>query len=105
MEERLFFCVAGYTGSKCGEILRGRSSECRTISHVTDVSHMLYEACFSVGVKIIFFSSHLHVVHSFSSRRCCCMYLSSPSLAYLTAGHESKCPGFSVKFWPEGRNN
>lgn len=117
MEERLLFCVAGCSASKCSEIFRGRTSECRwcqpCYTLLVWVTCGAQGAYFSVAVKIISFSSHLHVLYMPSAVGdplvcvyiLACTWVSSPSLACLAAGHKSKCPGFSGKFWSEWQNN
>lgn len=57
MEERLFSSVAGCSGSKCVEIFRRTE-----ILSAEGISCVRYGSYFSLDVKIILFSSHLHVL-------------------------------------------
>lgn len=98
MAEWVLYCVAESSDWNCVEILRMTELNAGSI-----ISCATYDSCFYVGVIIILFSSHLHILYfpSVMENLAFCTLVSSVFLIDLPAGHKSKWPQFSVKFCSE----
>lgn len=95
MAEWVLFCVAESSGWKRFEILRMTE----LLSAESIMSCATYDSYFYVGVIIILFSSHLHILYfpSVMENLALCTWVFSVFLMDLPAGHKSKCPQFSAK--------